>query len=528
MKKGKLLALLLTAALSMTTVPSAYAADFADDAVADTFETEDTEVQTEINEEISPEIMTEQDSEDPEDSEDEIAVQSVDGSAEAQDTDFSDEDITEAAGDSDNDTKISINADGDEVSAKTVPSVYSPLCYTLNLETGGCLTLTGTRESENFKCSILSADTAKEITSFNVSPYTQNGSFDYDFELTKGNYIIEISTDNETAGGAFTLKTSFSKTTGLTFPENSNDELFYASDIDFEQVVRGHLAINNTNDYYKIEVPSAAEYTFISKHVAKKNFTQVLYDENGKQLAKYKTYGSKEYKIKLNKGIYYYRITNDGHSGDLGDYWIKVTGHVHSYKTTKRVLATPKKEGSIVQKCSSCGRTKTTTIYMPKTIRLTARSFVYNGKSQKPGVTVIASNGKALSSSSYTVTYSKNTVSAGRHDIKVTLKGRYSGVLNGCYVINPKKTYIDSATALSRGIRLQIRQQPKKNATGYQLQYSLKSDFSNAKTANVSSTSLRITGLKSKTYYYVRVRVYKKSTKTYYSSWSAVRKIKTN
>ena len=50
---------------------------------------------------------------------------------------------------------------------------------------------------------------------------------------------------------------------------------------------------------------------------------------------------------------------------------------------------------------------------------------------------------------------------------------------------------------------------------GYQLQYSLKSDFSNAKTANVSSTSLRITGLKSKTYYYVKVRVFKKSTKTY-------------
>ena len=220
-------------------------------------------------------------------------------------------------------------------------------------------------------------------------------------------------------------------------------------------------------------------------------------------------------------------MTNDGRSGNLGTYSIKVTGHVHSYKTIKRVLATPTKEGSIVQKCSSCGKTTTTTIYMPKTIQLTARSFVYNGKPQKPGVTVIASNGKALSSSSYTVAYSKNTVSAGRHAIKVTLKGRYSGVLNGCYVINPKKTYIDSATALSKGIRLQIRQQPKKNATGYQLQYSLKSDFSNAKTANVSSTSLRITGLKSKTYYYVRVRVFKKSTKTYYSSWSTVRKIKT-
>lgn len=522
MKKGKVLTLLMTAVLGMTSVPSVYAADFTDNVIADTVETEDTE--SEYNEEISPEIMTEQDSE--EENADQIGEIPI-TDEEEQNADFADEDMTEAAGASDEDTKVSLDADGDEISGKRVPSVYSPLYYTMTLETGGCLTLTGTRESENFKCSILSADTGKEITSFNVSPYTQNSSFDYDFELAKGDYIIEISTDNETTGGTFTLKTNFSETAELSFPENSNDELFYANKIDFEKVIRGHLAINNTNDYYRIDVPSDGEYTFISNKADKKSFSQILYDESGKQIAKYKTYGSREYKIKLNKGIYYYRVTNDGRSGDLGTYSIKVTGHVHSYKTTKRVLATPTKEGSIVQKCSSCGRIETTTVYMPKTIRLTARSFVYNGKSQKPGVTVIASNGKALSSNSYTVTYSENTVSAGRHAIKITLKGRYSGVLNGCYVINPKKTYIDSATALSRGIRLQIRQQPKKNATGYQLQYSLKSDFSNAKTANVSSTSLRITGLKSKTYYYVRVRVFKKSTKTYYSSWSTVRKIKT-
>ena len=53
MKKGKVLALLLTAALSMTTVPSAYAADFADDVVADTVETEDTELPAETRRSVS-------------------------------------------------------------------------------------------------------------------------------------------------------------------------------------------------------------------------------------------------------------------------------------------------------------------------------------------------------------------------------------------------------------------------------------------------------------------------------------------
>ena len=242
MKKGKVLALLLTVALTMTAVPSAYAADFTDNAVTDTVETEDTEVQTETDEEISSEITTEQESDSLEYSDGEIAVQSDDASVDSKvpELDFSDED-TEAAGEAD--TKVSLDADGGEVSGKTVPSVLAPLYYKMTLETGGCLTLKGTRESENFKCSILSADKAKEITSFNVSPYTQNGSFEYDFELAQGDYIIEISTANEITGGAFTLKTSFSKTTNLSFPENSNDELFYANEIDFEKVIRGHLAI---------------------------------------------------------------------------------------------------------------------------------------------------------------------------------------------------------------------------------------------------------------------------------------------
>ena len=67
MKKGKVLVLLLTVALTMTTVPSAYAADFADDVVADTVETEDTELPAETSEEVFPEISEEEHSEDQED-----------------------------------------------------------------------------------------------------------------------------------------------------------------------------------------------------------------------------------------------------------------------------------------------------------------------------------------------------------------------------------------------------------------------------------------------------------------------------
>ena len=67
-------------------------------------------------------------------------------------------------------------------------------------------------------------------------------------------------------------------------------------------------------------------------------------------------------------------------------------------------------------------------------------------------------------------------------------------------------------------------------ANGYQVQYSLKSNFSGAKGKSVSKNSIVSTVIGSLTkgkIYYVRVRSYKKvSGKTYYSAWSATRKIK--
>ncbi|MBO5994731.1 MAG: leucine-rich repeat protein [Firmicutes bacterium] len=67
-----------------------------------------------------------------------------------------------------------------------------------------------------------------------------------------------------------------------------------------------------------------------------------------------------------------------------------------------------------------------------------------------------------------------------------------------------------------------------KNAktTGYKIQYSLKSNFSNAKTVTIKKAgtlSKKITGLKKGKTYYVRIRCYKGSN---YSVWSAVKKVK--
>ena len=66
--------------------------------------------------------------------------------------------------------------------------------------------------------------------------------------------------------------------------------------------------------------------------------------------------------------------------------------------------------------------------------------------------------------------------------------------------------------------------------TGYQVQYGLKSDFSNAKTATLKKTSTvkcTIKKLKKGKTYYVRICAYKEvNGKKFWSAWSAAKKEK--
>ncbi len=69
-----------------------------------------------------------------------------------------------------------------------------------------------------------------------------------------------------------------------------------------------------------------------------------------------------------------------------------------------------------------------------------------------------------------------------------------------------------------------------KGVTGYEVQYSLKSNMSKAKTAKVNGakkTSVKVAKLKAKKKYFVRIRAVKKvGKKTYYGNWSKVKSVK--
>ena len=209
--------------------------------------------------------------------------------------------------------------------------------------------------------------------------------------------------------------------------------------------------------------------------------------------------------------------------------------HTHAFKQTV-TPATTGKSGKTVKTCSICGASSTATIAKVSSVRISATNYTYNGKTQKPTVTVKNSNGKALKNGTdYTVSYSSGCKNVGRYTVKVTLKGNYSGTKSLTYNINPKGTSVSKVTAAKKGFKVTWKKQATQT-TGYEVQYSTDKNFKKGnKTVNItknSITSKSVSKLSAKKKYYVRVRTYKtvkvngKNVKLY-SGWSKVKSVTT-
>ena len=203
----------------------------------------------------------------------------------------------------------------------------------------------------------------------------------------------------------------------------------------------------------------------------------------------------------------------------------------HKYVTTK-VAATIKKNGMVTTTCRVCKRKSQTTIYAPKTVALSKTEGVYNGKQQKPKVTVKDSKGKNLRKGrDYTITYQKDMKKVGKHTVTVKFKGNYRGTMKMYLAINPRGTSLSKATPAEKGFDLKWKKQAKE-ISGYEVAYSTSSKFTPKSTEVVTvgkgKTSMSVTGLKAKKKYYVRIRTYKKvKGKEYYSEWSKAKSVKT-
>ena len=210
--------------------------------------------------------------------------------------------------------------------------------------------------------------------------------------------------------------------------------------------------------------------------------------------------------------------------------------HTHTWNSgtvTKKASLTT--NGVKTYTCKSCKATKTEAIPKVSNIKLSKTAYTYNGKVQRPGVTVKNSKGKALKNGTdYKISYPKGMKNVGKYTVKVTLKGNYSGSKSMTYNINPKGTSVSKVKAAKKGFKVTWKKQATQT-TGYQVQYSTSSKFKKAKTVTVSknkSTSKSVGKLSAKKKYYVRVRTYKtvkiggKSVKLY-SGWSKAKSVTT-
>lgn len=161
-------------------------------------------------------------------------------------------------------------------------------------------------------------------------------------------------------------------------------------------------------------------------------------------------------------------------------------------------------------------------------VKLNRTSYTYTGKTIRPSVTVTV-NGKKIGASAYKLYY-KNNKNSGIGTVQVRGIGKYSRINKTLtFKILPPKTLLTGLKKANRSFTASW----KKNiqATGYQIQYAADSRFTKErKTVTVgkqSATRYKISGLKNKKTYYVRIRSYKRvGKKVLYSSWSTVKKIR--
>lgn len=153
-------------------------------------------------------------------------------------------------------------------------------------------------------------------------------------------------------------------------------------------------------------------------------------------------------------------------------------------------------------------------------------AFTYNGKVQKPSLTV-----SKIKGTSYTVTYdNKSSKNVGEYRIVLKGTGDGYGKRTIRYVINPKGTSISKLYKGRKQMTVKWKKQTKQT-TGYQIRYSLNKKFkTGVKTVTIkkpSTTQKVIKKLKSNKTYYVQIRTFKKTgTKQYSSNWSTTKKVK--
>lgn len=196
--------------------------------------------------------------------------------------------------------------------------------FKIELPSSGKLTIDFHSEIDTFEWTI------KDIEDKHIkSEYIRKGDYSIVIELTKGTYYMGF---NGSDTGNYTFKPAF-KASGETY-ENENETVNLAREnnpIPFATVIKGQMALNDTEDCFKLKVPKAGKYSI--KVTSKMDSTTLnVRNKNDEYVAQYfHKKGTKIYTVSLKKGNNYLLFERGGN--DYGNYSFKVTPATVSIKS---------------------------------------------------------------------------------------------------------------------------------------------------------------------------------------------------
>lgn len=144
-------------------------------------------------------------------------------------------------------------------------------------------------------------------------------------------------------------------------------------------------------------------------------------------------------------------------------------------------------------------------------MKLSATSYIYDGKAKTPTLTVKDSKGTVLKKGTdYDVTYAPGRINVGSYKVTVVLKGKYSGSKELRFTIKPKTQTITRVDRGDKNLKITWTKGTK-GVTGYEIyrSTSLKGTYTRIATIQkIGTVSYTNKGLKANTTYYYKVRSY--------------------
>ena len=326
-----------------------------------------------------------------------------------------------------------------------------------------------------------------------ASPKT--GTYEADFSA--GVYYIKISGNT----GKYKLTGNF-----VSFNVNDNGAQSYDSPflLNSNYTVTGAITQTDTQDWYKIQIPSNGRYVVKLVSYTGRTYLDVFnYDLSEEYTSDYwRIDGGSEaspktgtYEADFSAGVYYIKITGSTGKYQLSWYALTPENCTHDFET-KSVGSTCTAAGYTTYTCKICG-------------------YSYNA------------DYKALSSHYYSTTTVYPTYTSKGYTTHVCRNCGYSYKDNYTAKLKVKKPSISSLKKGKKKLTVYLKNYS--GLDGVQIQYSTSKKFTKKKTKTVATkkASKTIKKLKSKKKYYVRVRGYKiVNGKKVYSSWSKVKSIK--